>query len=57
MKFGVVIRNMGPQSTRATIAACARAAEDAGLMPRLWLITSPSPQTKLRVQAVATLIR
>ena len=30
MKFGVVIRNMGPQSTRATIAACARAAEDAG---------------------------
>ncbi len=30
MKFGVVIRNMGPQSTRATIAACARAVEDAG---------------------------
>lgn len=30
MKFGVVIRNMGPQSTRETIAACARAAEAAG---------------------------
>jgi len=30
MKFGVVIRNMGPQSTRTTIAACARAVEDAG---------------------------
>jgi len=30
MKFGVVIRNMGPQSTRATVAACARAVEDAG---------------------------
>ncbi len=30
MKFGVVIRNMGPQSTRATITACARAVEDAG---------------------------
>ena len=30
MKFGVVIRNMGPQSTRETIAVCARAVEDAG---------------------------
>lgn len=30
MKFGVVIRNMGPQSTRETIAACARAVEEAG---------------------------
>ncbi|MGH7962297.1 MAG: TIGR03619 family F420-dependent LLM class oxidoreductase [Candidatus Binatia bacterium] len=30
MKFGVVIRNMGPQSTRETIAACTRAVEEAG---------------------------
>lgn len=30
MKFGVVIRNMGPQSTRETIAACARAVEETG---------------------------
>ena len=30
MKFGVAIRNMGPQSNRATIRACARIAEQAG---------------------------
>ncbi|HYL60527.1 MAG TPA: TIGR03619 family F420-dependent LLM class oxidoreductase [Candidatus Acidoferrales bacterium] len=30
MKFGVAIRNMGPQSSRATIRACARIAEQAG---------------------------
>jgi probable F420-dependent oxidoreductase len=30
MKYGVAIRNMGPQSTRATIAACARTAESLG---------------------------
>jgi probable F420-dependent oxidoreductase len=30
MKFGVAIRNMGPQSNRATIRACARMAEQAG---------------------------
>jgi probable F420-dependent oxidoreductase len=30
MKFGVAIRNMGPQSSRETIRACARIAEDAG---------------------------
>jgi probable F420-dependent oxidoreductase len=30
MKFGVVIRNMGSQSTRETIAACARAVEETG---------------------------
>lgn len=30
MKYGVAIRNMGPQSSRATIRACARIAEDAG---------------------------
>lgn len=31
MKLGVVVRNMGPQSTRETVLACARAAEAAGL--------------------------
>ena len=31
MKLGVVIRSMGPQATRETVSACARAAEDAGL--------------------------
>jgi probable F420-dependent oxidoreductase len=31
MKFGVSIRNMGPQSSRATVEACARIAESAGL--------------------------
>jgi probable F420-dependent oxidoreductase len=30
MKFGVAIRNMGPQSNRATFRACARIAEQAG---------------------------
>jgi probable F420-dependent oxidoreductase len=30
MKFAIAIRNMGPQSTRATIRACARIAEQAG---------------------------
>ncbi|HZO82995.1 MAG TPA: TIGR03619 family F420-dependent LLM class oxidoreductase [Candidatus Binataceae bacterium] len=30
MKYGIAIRNMGPQSTRATIRACARAAEQLG---------------------------
>jgi probable F420-dependent oxidoreductase len=30
MKFGVAIRNMGPQSNRTTIRACARIAEQAG---------------------------
>lgn len=30
MKFGVVIRNMGPQSTRETLTACAKTAEEAG---------------------------
>jgi alkanesulfonate monooxygenase SsuD/methylene tetrahydromethanopterin reductase-like flavin-dependent oxidoreductase (luciferase family) len=29
MKFGVAIRNMGPQSSRETIRACTRIAEDA----------------------------
>ena len=30
MKYGVVIRNMGPAATRDTLGACAKAAEDAG---------------------------
>ncbi|MDB5108587.1 MAG: Luciferase-like monooxygenase [Candidatus Binatus sp.] len=30
MKFGIAIRNMGPQSNRATIRACAKVAEQAG---------------------------
>lgn len=36
MKLGLYLRNMGPQSTPATILACARAAEAAGL-DELWL--------------------
>src|SRR5216684_2201742 len=30
MKYGIAIRNMGPQSNRTTIRACARLAEQAG---------------------------
>ncbi len=30
MKYGIAIRNMGPQSTRETMLACARAAEQLG---------------------------
>jgi probable F420-dependent oxidoreductase len=30
MKYGIAIRNMGPQSNRATFRACARCAEDTG---------------------------
>jgi probable F420-dependent oxidoreductase len=36
MKLGLYLRNMGPQSTRETIVACARAAEAAGL-DDLWV--------------------
>ena len=36
MKLGISIRTMGPQSTRATVAVCAQAAEAAGL-DDLWL--------------------
>ena len=36
MKLGLYLRNMGPQSTRETVAACARAAEEAGV-DDLWL--------------------
>jgi probable F420-dependent oxidoreductase len=31
MKLGIAVRTMGPQSTRETLLACARAAEEAGL--------------------------
>jgi hypothetical protein len=31
MKLGLYLRNMGPQSTRAPLIACARAAEAAGV--------------------------
>ncbi|MEA2681587.1 MAG: hypothetical protein QOK03_3309, partial [Candidatus Binataceae bacterium] len=30
MKYAIAIRNMGPQSTRQTIRACARTAEQLG---------------------------
>jgi probable F420-dependent oxidoreductase len=36
MKLGLALRNMGPQSTRATILECARIAEDAGI-DDLWV--------------------
>src|SRR5512140_2888627 len=36
VKLGAYLRNMGPQSTRATLRACARAAEDGGL-DDLWV--------------------
>lgn len=37
MKLGMLLRNSGPASSAATIAACARAAEDIGL-DQLWTI-------------------
>src|SRR5256712_4198305 len=36
MKLGLYLRNMGPQSTRATLLECARAAEAAGI-DDLWV--------------------
>ncbi len=36
MKFGLTLRNMGPQSTPALVLACARAAEEAGV-DDLWV--------------------
>ena len=36
MKLGLYLRNMGPQSTRETLVACAIAAEDAGI-DDLWV--------------------
>ncbi len=35
--LGMVVRNMGPQSSRDTVLACARAAEDAGLAD-VWVV-------------------
>ena len=37
MQIGVTLRNMGDQSTRATMTTCARAAESAGL-ESLWVV-------------------
>lgn len=37
MKLGILLRNMGPQSTAVTMAACARKAEAAGL-DDLWVV-------------------
>ena len=37
MKLGAVVRTMGPQSTRALVTDCARAAEDAGL-DEIWVV-------------------
>jgi probable F420-dependent oxidoreductase len=36
MKFGVTLRNMGPQSSLETLLSCARAADDCGL-ESLWI--------------------
>jgi probable F420-dependent oxidoreductase len=36
MKLGMYLRNMGPQSTRDTLLACARRADDAGI-DELWV--------------------
>src|SRR2546423_2678554 len=36
MQLGLYIRNMGPQSTAATLLECARAAEQAGI-DHLWV--------------------
>jgi len=36
MQLGLYIRNMGPQSTAATLLVCARAAEQAGI-DHLWV--------------------
>jgi probable F420-dependent oxidoreductase len=37
MKLGMVVRNMGPQSTAQTMRGCARAAEDTGL-DEIWVV-------------------
>src|SRR4029453_13555891 len=41
MRSGIYVRNMGPQSAPATLLACARAAEDAGI-EHLW-VPAPTP--------------
>ena len=37
MQVGIVIRNMGPQSTRETLVACARAVDQAPAIADLWI--------------------
>ena len=38
MQIGVVVRNMGPQSTRETLLACARAVEATTEIADLWVV-------------------
>lgn len=38
MQIGVVIRNMGPQSTRETLVSCARAVDEAPVIADLWVV-------------------
>src|SRR5438105_3408797 len=38
MQFGVVLRNMGPQSTRETLVAAARAADALPAIADLWVV-------------------
>src|SRR5207244_12681864 len=38
MQFGVVLRNMGPQSTRETLVAAARAADALSNIADLWVV-------------------
>src|SRR6266513_664507 len=38
MQLGVVLRNMGPQSTRETLVAAARAADAAPAIADLWVV-------------------
>jgi len=38
MKLGVVLRNMGPQSTRETLTAVARAAESVSAIADVWVV-------------------
>jgi len=37
MQIGIVVRNMGPQSTRETVLACARAVDAASAIADLWV--------------------
>jgi probable F420-dependent oxidoreductase len=38
MQVGIVVRNMGPQSTRETLVACARAVDEARVIADLWVV-------------------
>jgi probable F420-dependent oxidoreductase len=38
MKIGIVVRNMGPQSSRDTLVACARAVDAAPRIADLWVV-------------------